>query len=47
MDSKSELKRLCTLRPLEMAARIYKLENKLFIMSGLLEDAIEIKKQQD
>jgi hypothetical protein len=26
MDSKSELKRICTLRPLEMAARIYELE---------------------
>jgi hypothetical protein len=41
MDSKSELKRLCTLRPLEMAARIYELETQLVTIQDMFSDALQ------
>jgi hypothetical protein len=45
MDSKSELKRICTLRPLEMAARIYKLESQLAARDMELKELDEAKRQ--
>lgn len=39
--SKSRLKRLCTLKPLEMAARIYKLETQITSIQDVFSDALQ------
>jgi hypothetical protein len=44
--SKSELKRLCTLNPIQMAERLHELETQLDGMAELLQIAGEIRTQQ-
>lgn len=41
VDSKSQLKRLCTLKPLEMAARIYQLEAQVKTLQDMFSDALQ------
>ena len=40
-SSKSELKRMCMLKPLEMAARIYQLEAQIAKLQNLFSDALQ------
>jgi len=39
--NKSELKRLCTLNPLEMADRLNKLETQLVAIQNMFSDALQ------
>lgn len=39
--SKSELKRLCTLNPMEMADRLHKLETQLVTIQDMFSDALQ------
>ena len=44
-NSKTELKRLCTMNPLEMAERLHKAEQDVKVAKGQYEGALVIIKQ--